>query len=51
VWVCITQCESGRAEWIAVWITSPAAFTGHSLGPTMFPSRSIFTRFDAVTSR
>ena len=50
VCVCMTQTASSRDEWIALWMMNPAGLTGHSERPTMFPSVSILTRFDAVTS-
>ena len=31
--VCMTQCASGAAAWIAPWMAKPAAFTGHSAQP------------------
>ena len=41
---CSTQLTSGRAAWIALWMTKPAGFTGHSLGATFSPRASTFTR-------
>jgi len=50
VCVCIPQCAPAMPSWIAACTVKPAGFTGQSECPTMFPRRSIRTRFDAVTS-
>ena len=39
-----------RARCTALWITKPASFALYAPAPTVLPSASIFTRFDAVTS-
>src|SRR5512134_4189431 len=50
VCVCMMQCASSRAACTALWMMKPARLIGYSLGATGLPSRSILTRFDAVTS-
>ena len=51
-WVCITTwCRSLWAMWTAEWMTKPAWFTPYGLSTSiLFPSTSIFTRLEAVTS-
>ncbi|MCY1412836.1 hypothetical protein D9M71_282540 [compost metagenome] len=50
VWVCSTHWASSRAAWMALWMTKPAGLTLYGVGSTGWPSRSIFTRLEAVIS-
>ena len=45
-----TQAASGRAWWMALWITKPALCTLCGEPSTLLPSRSILTKLEAVIS-
>jgi hypothetical protein len=50
VWLCITHARSVCAMWIALWITNPAGLSSDGSPCTTRPSRSTFSRAEAVIS-
>jgi hypothetical protein len=50
VCMCQTHCASGRAMWMALWMMKPARFAWYRFSPMEFPSSSILTSEEAVTS-